>query len=57
MANFKRRRSKNQRAGCLLCKPHKQCGAKHELRHTDKKKSQMSENPKDHLGRILRPED
>jgi hypothetical protein len=26
--NFKRRRSKNQRAGCLLCKPHKANGAK-----------------------------
>lgn len=25
--NYKRRRSKNQRAGCLLCKPHKANGA------------------------------
>lgn len=23
MANHKRRRAKNRRAGCLLCKPHK----------------------------------
>ena len=27
MANFKRRRPKNRRAGCLLCHPHKQNGA------------------------------
>lgn len=26
--NFKRGRAKNQRAGCLLCKPHKANGAK-----------------------------
>jgi hypothetical protein len=26
MANHKRRRPKNRRAGCLLCKPHKQNG-------------------------------
>jgi hypothetical protein len=29
MAHHKRRRPKNRRAGCLLCKPHKACGAKH----------------------------
>jgi hypothetical protein len=28
MANFKRRRPKNRRAGCLLCKPWKANGAK-----------------------------
>jgi len=27
MANHKRRRPKNRRAGCLLCKPHKMNGA------------------------------
>ncbi|MCZ7525604.1 MAG: hypothetical protein M5U14_03970 [Acidimicrobiia bacterium] len=27
MAKFKRRRPKNRRAGCLLCKPHKANGA------------------------------
>ncbi|HZU81010.1 MAG TPA: hypothetical protein VE991_13915 [Acidimicrobiales bacterium] len=27
MANFKRRRPKNRRAGCLLCRPHKANGA------------------------------
>lgn len=31
MANFKRRRPKNSRAGCLLCKPHK---ANHQDRRT-----------------------
>jgi hypothetical protein len=29
VAHHKRRRPKNRRAGCLLCKPHKACGAKH----------------------------
>lgn len=26
MANFKRGKSKNARAGCLMCKPHKMTG-------------------------------
>lgn len=30
MANHKRGRAKNQRAGCLLCKPHKANGAKNK---------------------------
>ena len=28
MAHHKRRRPKNRRVGCLLCKPHKACGVK-----------------------------
>lgn len=28
MANHKRHKAKNQRAGCLMCKPHKVNGAK-----------------------------
>ena len=28
MASHKRRRSKQRRAGCLLCKPHKRPGVK-----------------------------
>jgi hypothetical protein len=28
VANHKRKRPKNRRAGCLLCKPHKANGAK-----------------------------
>jgi hypothetical protein len=28
MANFKRGRPKNRRAGCLMCKPHKMNGSK-----------------------------
>jgi hypothetical protein len=32
--NFKRKRAKNQRAGCLRCKPHKMNGAKGEMRKT-----------------------
>jgi hypothetical protein len=31
--NFKRRRPKNRRAGCLLCKPHKANGCR--VRHKD----------------------
>ena len=27
--SFKRKRPKNRRAGCLMCKPHKMNGAKH----------------------------
>lgn len=27
--HHKRKRPKNARAGCLLCKPHKACGAVH----------------------------
>jgi hypothetical protein len=32
MAHHKRRRPKNARAGCLLCKPHKMNGAKKRVR-------------------------
>ena len=32
MAHHKRRRPKNRRAGCLLCKPHKANGAKNRER-------------------------
>ena len=32
MAHHKRRRAKNQRAGCLLCKPHKANGADRRTR-------------------------
>lgn len=31
MANHKRRRPKNRRAGCLMCKPHKGNGIKGKL--------------------------
>ena len=30
MANFKRGKAKNARAGCLMCKPHKVNGAKQD---------------------------
>ena len=37
MANHKRRRPKNKRAGCLLCKPWKANGSKRNerMRHSD----------------------
>jgi len=34
MANFKRRRPKNRRAGCLLCKPYKANGSSATTRFT-----------------------
>jgi hypothetical protein len=34
MANFKRKGPKSTRAGCLLCKPHKRQGQRHDLRIT-----------------------
>lgn len=37
MAHHKRRRPKNRRAGCLMCKPHKANGAKKNgMRSKDK---------------------
>lgn len=39
--HFKRKRAKNARSGCLLCKPHKMNGycARHKLmRHGNRKK-------------------
>jgi hypothetical protein len=38
MANHKRKRPKNRRAGCLMCKPHKANGAKEKDHHTVRKK-------------------
>lgn len=41
--HFKRRRPKNRRAGCLLCKPHKANGAcpRHrDMQHGDRKRSE-----------------
>lgn len=41
MANFKRRRHKNARAGCLLCKPHKgngMCADHMNMRHGDRRR-------------------
>jgi hypothetical protein len=41
--NFKRKRPKNRRAGCLLCKPHKMNGAKNKIKHTSKKRMMADE--------------
>jgi len=45
MANHKRRRPKNRRGGCLLCKPHKANGCKGSLTHqtNQEKKARVSE--------------
>jgi hypothetical protein len=48
MAHHKRRRAKNQRAGCLMCKPHKANNAKdtetlQEYRANVNKKEALSE--------------
>ena len=36
MAHHKRKGPKSTRSGCLLCKPHKRQGAKHNLSHRDR---------------------
>ncbi len=43
MANHKRKRSKNQRAGCLMCKPHKGNHAKDKLKASVKRKLQADD--------------
>jgi len=58
--NHKRRRAKNRRAGCLLCKPHKGNGMKgrrqHEPLHTKKSRAdaqtQLSESVLAHPSRF-----
>jgi hypothetical protein len=40
MAHHKRKRPKNRRAGCLMCKPHKMNGAKEKLRATVRRQLQ-----------------
>ena len=39
----KRKKPKNARSGCLLCKPHKQNGCKHQRPHSERKKTQEEE--------------
>jgi hypothetical protein len=45
MANFKRGRAKNRRAGCLMCKPHKANGSKGSLNNQTRqeKKARLCE--------------
>ena len=40
MANHKRKRPKNRRSGCLMCKPHKANNAKNKEKISVKKKLQ-----------------
>jgi hypothetical protein len=40
MAHHKRKRPKNQRNGCLMCKPHKMNGAKDKEKPAVKRKIQ-----------------
>lgn len=42
MANHKRRRPKHQRAGCLMCKPHKDERTNQPVRPNVKRKLQES---------------
>jgi hypothetical protein len=42
MANHKRRRAKHQRAGCLMCKPHKDERRKKEPSAGDKRRMQLT---------------
>jgi hypothetical protein len=43
MAHHKRKRPKNRRAGCLLCKPHKRNNAKGKEKASVKRKLQTEE--------------
>ena len=43
MAHHKRKRPKNRRAGCLLCKPHKANGAKEKDPPAERRKMQPEE--------------
>ena len=43
MANHKRKRPKNRRAGCLLCKPHKRNGAKNKNKPSVERRLQAEE--------------
>jgi hypothetical protein len=38
--NHKRKRPKNRRAGCLMCKPHKANGAKNSLKPSVRRRLQ-----------------
>lgn len=40
MANHKRKKPKNSRAGCLMCKPHKANGAKEKEKPSIRRKLQ-----------------
>lgn len=44
--NHKRKRPKNRRAGCLMCKPHKMNGAKNK---TKKKYILITDDGKEHV--------
>lgn len=41
--NHKRKRPKNQRAGCLMCKPQKMNGAKQNREHLTKREAEARE--------------
>jgi hypothetical protein len=43
MANHKRGRPKQRRAGCLLCKPHKLSSAKKAKRRRDRRDAMLHE--------------
>lgn len=55
MAHHKRKRSKNQRAGCLLCKPWKSNGAKDPLKPRDRReRDRLDSQEKDLAGGVDR---
>lgn len=56
MANFKRKRPKNARAGCLMCKPHKMNGVKKDERQLfrdTKRIKRAEEEIKEAIGALL----
>lgn len=47
MANHKRRRPKNRRAGCLLCKPHKANHAEMKFRDLASVRRRTQDDPRE----------
>lgn len=50
MAHHKRKRPKNRRGGCLLCKPHKANGCKHGNPTQQEAKARITEREQRHGG-------
>lgn len=58
MAHHKRRKPKNARAGCLMCKPHKANGAKDaETVQEQKNEPKLNEGLDEHEEKIVESEE
>ena len=52
MAHHKRRKRKNARSGCLMCKPHKANGAKDKEKASVKRRTQEEREKKDSFEKL-----